>query len=80
MPLVFRWNGYRLHFFANEGEPREPVHIHVAKDDADAKFWLHPEVNVAYNRGFKAREINSLSRVIVQRRSEIEEAWNDFFG
>jgi len=29
MPLVFRWKGYRFHFFSNEGDPREPVHIHV---------------------------------------------------
>ena len=37
MPLVFRWKGYRFHFFSNEGDPREPVHIHVTKDGADAK-------------------------------------------
>lgn len=36
MPLVFRWKGYRFHFFSNEGDPREPVHIHVTKDGADA--------------------------------------------
>lgn len=79
MPLVFRWNGYRFHFFANEGDPLEPVHIHVTKDDADAKFWLHPEVRLAYNRGFKAHELGVLRNVIRQRRDEIEGAWNGFF-
>jgi hypothetical protein len=49
MPVVFRSNGCRFHFFANEGEPREPVHIHVAKAGADAKFWLYPDVELAYN-------------------------------
>jgi len=80
MPLVFRWNGYRFHFFSNEGDPREPVHIHVTKDGADAKFWLQPEVNVAYNRGFNARTLAALSAVIEEHRDEIGKAWDDHFA
>ena len=80
MPKVFEWNGYRFHFFANEGDPREPVHIHVRKNRADAKFWLHPQVAVAYNRGFSPHVLSQLVRVIEQRRTLIESAWNDFFA
>jgi hypothetical protein len=47
MPKVFDWNGFRFHFFSNEGDPREPVHIHVTKAPATAKFWISPEVSVA---------------------------------
>ncbi|WP_245428450.1 DUF4160 domain-containing protein [Kumtagia ephedrae] len=47
MPVVFRHKGFRFHFYSNEGEPREPPHIHVMKDDIDAKFWLRPDVVVA---------------------------------
>jgi hypothetical protein len=68
MPKVFEWNGYRFHFFANEGDPREPMHIHVKKDGADAKFWLNPQVAVAYNRGFPPRVLTQLVGVIEQRR------------
>lgn len=80
MPVVFRWNGFRFHFFSDEGDPREPVHIHVAKDDVDAKFWLQPEVKVAYNKGFTARTLAKLSRRIEERREEIERAWDDHFA
>lgn len=80
MPKVFGWNGYRLHFFANEGNPREPVHIHVSRAGATAKFWLFPEVELAYNRRFDARTIKLLLEMIEQRRFEIEEYWNDFFS
>ena len=53
MPKAFpNWNGYRFHFYSNEGEPREPVHVHVTKDRATAKFWLNP-VSVEYNKGFR---------------------------
>ncbi|MGH9590588.1 MAG: DUF4160 domain-containing protein [Terracidiphilus sp.] len=34
--------------YSIEGSPREPVHVHVEKDDLEAKFWLNPEVKVAY--------------------------------
>jgi len=79
VPKVFEWNGYRFHFFANEGDPREPIHIHVHKGRADAKFWLFPEVRVAYNRGFSAKVISQLADVIAARRDEIESRWHDFF-
>lgn len=80
MPVVFRWNGFRFHFFSNEGNPREPMHIHVSREGAKAKFWLFPDVELAYNRGFDARAIMRLQQVVEQRRSELEEAWNDYFA
>ena len=80
MPVVFRWSGYRFHFYSDEGDPREPVHIHVRKGRDNAKFWLYPAVTVAYNRGFSSREQSELLRVVEQHRDEIESAWNDHFA
>jgi hypothetical protein len=80
VPLVFRWNGYRFHFFSNEGDPREPVHVHVTRSPATAKFWLRPEVALAYNRGFPPRVLSELVSVIESRADEIERAWNDHFA
>jgi hypothetical protein len=80
MPVVFREDGYRFHFFSDEGDPREPAHIHVVKDNADAKFWLYPEVGIAYNHGFNAVELNRLSKIILSRRGRIEEAWREHFS
>lgn len=80
MPAVFRFEGFRFHFFSNEGDPLEPVHIHVSKGPDDAKFWLYPDVAIAYNRGFDARTQNRLTRIIEARRQEIEDAWHEHFG
>ena len=80
MPVVFTWNGYRFHFFANEGNPREPLHIHVSRAGAKAKFWLYPDVKVEYNRGYETREIKRIAAVLIERRDEIEDKWNDFFA
>ena len=80
MPAVFRHRGFRFHFYSDEGDPREPIHVHVAKDNADAKFWLYPTVSVAYNRGFNARVLAELLMQVEDRREEIERAWHDHFG
>ena len=80
MPNVFTWNGNRFHFFANEGNPREPLHVHVSRAGATAKFWLYPEVQLAYNRGYDAREIKQVEAFARKRRDEIEDKWNDFFA
>lgn len=80
MPVVFRERGFRFHFWANEGNPREPVHIHATKNGVDAKFWLWPEVSVAYSDGFNAKTVRELKAAIEPRREQIEAAWNEFFG
>jgi hypothetical protein len=49
MPVVFRHHGFRFFFYSNEGNPREPVHIHVEQAETEAKFWLLPFLHVAYN-------------------------------
>lgn len=80
MPTVFRYKGFRFFFYANEGDPREPVHVHVEKDDGEAKFWLRPEVTVAYNDGFNARTLRELREIVLQHANLIETAWHDIFG
>jgi hypothetical protein len=57
MPTVFYEDGFRFFFYSNEGSPREPVHIHVEKDNAEAKFWLNRVVHVAYNNGLRHSHI-----------------------
>lgn len=80
MPVVFFHDGIRFFFFSNEGDPREPVHIHTRKDTKLAKFWLKPEVQLADSYGFSARELNKIAKVIDNRKTEIEDAWNEHFN
>ena len=80
MPVVFRESGLRFHFFAHEGLPREPVHIHIARAGGDAKFWLTPDVRLARNRGLKAQELRLAQEIVKRRRQELIDAWNTFFA
>jgi hypothetical protein len=81
MPAVFWKDGFKFHFYSSEGDPREPIHIHVAKrGEGDAKLWLYPRVSFAYNYGFDARTQTWLIRIAEEHREQIESAWNEHFG
>jgi hypothetical protein len=40
MPTVLRSGPYRFFFYTGDGG--EPPHVHVERDDCEAKFWLDP--------------------------------------
>ena len=80
MPVVFRSRGFRVFFYSNEGSPREPAHVHVERAGGQAKFWLRPQVRVAYNDGVDGRTLRELLRLVEVNRERIETAWRDFFG
>ena len=80
MPAVFRFKGYRFFFYPNEGDPREPLHIHVRRGSAVAKFWIDPEPSVAESYGLSAHELRELLDVAVEHREEIERYWNEHFN
>jgi hypothetical protein len=80
MPSILRRRGFNFFFYSNEGTPREPHHIHVEKDGREAKFWLMPEVRVAYNDGYDARTLRELLEIVEANRDRIERAWNEYFS
>lgn len=80
MPKLLEWNGWRFFFYAKEGMPLEPPHVHVRKDRSEAKFWLKPIVRVASDRRMDGRTLKMLLAIVVEHRDEFEERWNDFFS
>ena len=80
MPEVFRRDGWKYFFYANEGSPREPVHVHVRRGRDEAKYWLRPFVRLAYNDGLNQRELKDTMAVVMAERGRIEEVWNEFFA
>lgn len=63
MPVVLRRDGFKLFFYSNEGEPREPPHVHIRSGGEEAKFWLVPNVELARNDGFDARTLRGIARL-----------------
>ena len=80
MPVILRNDGFRLLFYSNEGDPREPMHVHVLKSGCEAKLWLFPVVTLAESHGFKSGELRDIIRLVESNRLMIERAWHDHFG
>ena len=59
MPTVLRIGPPRFFFYSNENG--EPVHIHIQRDQALAKFWLSPVV-LASSVKFSAKELRELKK------------------
>jgi hypothetical protein len=66
MPTVLRTGPYRFYFYSSDGD--EPPHVHVARDDATAKFWLDP-VRYDCSVSFKARELRRIRSIIARQRT-----------
>ena len=80
MPVVFRYKGYRFFFHSNEGDPREPLHIHARKGESVAKFWLEPLPGVAEAFDMKSHELHELLDVAIENKARIARYWNEHFG
>ena len=80
MPTVLRHGSYRFFFYSNEGSPREPVHVHVQRGGAMAKFWLQPHVVIAESYGLNASALRELTRIVVANQATVERAWHEHFG
>jgi hypothetical protein len=46
----------------------------------EAKFWVVPEVSVAYNDGYDARTMRELFGVVEDNQARIVRAWHGHFG
>jgi hypothetical protein len=76
-PTLPRRNGFRYFFFSRE-QPR--MHVHVTGAAGEAKFWLEPEVGLAWQSGLRNDELVGMAAVIVENRDAFRTAWRQHFG
>jgi hypothetical protein len=77
MPTVLRVGAFRFFFYAGDGG--EPPHVHVERDECEAKFWLDP-VRLERSHGFSRKEIGRLRGLVADHEPGLLESWNEFFG
>ena len=76
-PTIFRVGPYRFFFFSRE-ESR--LHVHIVSPDGEAKFWLEPRIELAKNYRLSDKDLSRIRGLIMERESEIRDAWNSHFG
>jgi len=75
MPTILRIGPYRFFFFSEE--TGEPVHVHVIREQIEAKFWVSPTVRLAVNEGFAQHELRKILRLVEENKEMIKNEWNN---
>jgi len=66
-------------FFFFSSDRAAPPHVHLAREQNLATFWLVP-VRLATSLGFGAREAHRLAGLVVQHEAGCLKAWHEYFG
>ena len=77
MPTVLRIGPDRFHFYSREND--ELPHIHVTRDELEAKSWLQP-ISLAANLGFAPAELSQIRRHIEEHCQYLLDAYLRFHG
>jgi hypothetical protein len=81
MPTVLYVQGWRFHFYSNEG--REPMHVHAIKGDAECKYWLFPDefnIEEEFEFNLTPRLRREVRQIIFADFDQIRSAWRERFG
>ncbi len=76
MPTIFIIFGYRFQFYSND---HTPIHVHVVKGGARAKYNIFP-VELVNNQGFKSQELKLIESIIEENVETIAQHWNMYFN
>ena len=76
-PVFHRENSYSFKIFSNE---EERMHIHVLRDDMEAKFWLEPKVELAESFGFKDHELRRIQKIVENYATKFQEQYRQHVG
>ncbi|MBR6080958.1 MAG: DUF4160 domain-containing protein [Treponema sp.] len=86
MPQVFSFGSYKVYFWLNEGEPLEPVHVHVSKGKPSAnstKIWISSagKCSVANNKSqIPVKTLDNIVRLIETQYMLVFSRWKETFG
>ena len=86
MPQIFKVGAYIVYFWANEGNPLEPIHVHVAEvvpTENATKIWItksgkcllcHNKSQIPY------KTLKNIIEIIEARNHDVMSKWHEFFG
>ncbi|MDC7290374.1 DUF4160 domain-containing protein [Blautia schinkii] len=86
MPQIFRIGNYLVYFWANEGDPLEPVHVHVAEGVPSVnatKIWITKNGKCLLcnnNSRIPGKMLRDIMDVIEARYMDVFNKWHSFYG
>ncbi len=56
------------------------MHIHVVKAEKEAKIWLEPEIEIAWNEGFENRELKKIIKITTEYANNFRKLYQSHIG
>ena len=79
MPTILVLLGWRLFFYANEGN--EPIHVHCRKGEMECKYWLDEDnfdIHEAYSYGLTPQAKKQIRKIIFDHFDYLVDQWTEF--
>ena len=76
MPTLLRIGPCQFFFYAGDGAA--PPHVHVGRDNGEAKFLLDP-IRLERSYRFGRKEVNRIRAIVEQHQVDLLESWHEFF-
>jgi hypothetical protein len=77
LPTVLRSGPYRLFFYSADCD--EPPHVHVEREEFEAKLWLDP-IRLERSRGFGRAELRRIEALVASNEPFLVKEWHEYFG
>jgi len=85
MPQIFKIGSYVVYFWANEGKPLEPIHVHVVEGiptQNTTKIWITRMGKCLLcnnNSRIPPKTLKNIMEVIEARSKDIINKWYSFY-
>jgi hypothetical protein len=56
----------------------EPPHVHIEREESEAKFWLDP-VRLERSRGFGRPDLRQIESLVREQAAFLLKAWHEYF-
>lgn len=86
MPQIFKIGAYVVYFWSNEGEPLEPIHVHIIEGVPSGnatKVWItQTGKSLLCNNNSKIPErlLRDIMDIIEARSIDVINKWYNFYG
>ena len=87
MPQLLKFGPYRIYFWSNEGQPLEPIHVHISNGISSAeatKVWITQNKRALLanpnDKRIAPKILSHLVEMIEAQSDDIITAWLERFG
>ena len=76
-PVFKRESEYTFKVYSNE---EDRMHIHVLHGRSEAKYWLEPQIELAWNDGIAEERLSKIKKIIEKNADRFKEQYKEHVG